>query len=164
MSNSCVIICEHKTSQKQCPPRKQKICTATKTVTAAQSGDYNIQDMLPVACGANDKGTWTSETEKSDSQTGCSKYHIWYQKYPVNKGPTIYRLLLVEVLPNSNSKHIIPMRCSVRTPFLVWQYASQTWRGNQEISMKQKMKNHSGAQHILQICCAHPKTTKYGNW
>ena len=39
----------------------------TKTVPAAQAGDGNTRDMLPVACDDNAKETCTSATIKSDS-------------------------------------------------------------------------------------------------
>ena len=37
-----------------------------KTVPAAQSGEDNIQDMLPVACDDNIRGKFTTATIKTD--------------------------------------------------------------------------------------------------
>ena len=45
----------------------------------------------------------------------------------------------------------------------VWQKYSQILRVNQDIDMKWQVETDSGAQHILQLCCAHTRTTKYWN-
>ena len=55
------------------------------------------------------------------------------------------KLLLVKVLPTSHPTHLTSMSCSVRTPFLVLQGASQTLRLKQDINMKWQVKTHSRA-------------------
>ena len=42
------------------------MCMMKKTVPAAQSGEDNIQDMLPVACDDNIRGKFTTATIKTD--------------------------------------------------------------------------------------------------
>ena len=110
------------------------------------------------------------QTKKSESsQTGCIKYHRRYPGYPVNKVPTINNNLKVRsdfywyhfYLPVI--QNILPQWCD-QCSLSVWQKISQKFRGNQYIGMTWQVKSHSGYQQILQICCAHPKTTKYWKW
>ena len=56
------------------------------------------------------------------------------------------------------------MKLSVINPFLAWQEASQTLTVKQYIDMKWQVKTYIGAQRILQLYHAYPKTTKYWKW
>ena len=102
-------------------------------------------------------------SKKSDSSyAGHIKYHRQYPRYPVDQWPTLNNHLkksdcywwycYIPVIKRSLTQ------CGAQDSLLVWQKASQTRRGKQYIGKKQKMKTHSGAQHILQIFCAYPKT------
>ena len=70
-----------------------------------------------------------------------------------------FRLLLLEVLPTIHSTQLTPMNFSTHPFGLTGTLKKSVVK--QDINIKWQVKTHSGDQQILQLCCAHPKTTKY---
>ena len=67
--------------------------------------------------------------------------------------------LISGILTYQTSNTVYPV-VVYRTPFFEHESSSKL-RGKQDMDMNHQVKTHSGAQWIWQLCCAHPKTTRY---